>query len=246
MRYQGQTVVSDLAVGSEPLPNRGTVVLGGVAYLVASFTVGRFPDGELDISILLARPAAALARESCAQVRADVLADVAQRAYEESETGQAETGPALTALRRATTLPAALEAGDDAEAAQIVKGLVAAGGFARLRVVAGGRVVADAGISVPLLAPITRPLIDADGRVVGQAEFAVQTAAGFAGLAQSLAGVPVLVRTGGHRLAGTFSGPPTLPVSGPITYRGVHYEVASFPGVEFPDMAVRIYVLESD
>ena len=122
--------------------------------------------------------------------------------------------------------------------------MVAAGGFARLRVVAGGRVVADAGVSIPLLAPLTRPLVDAGGHVVGQAVFAVQNAHGYADL------VHVLTRShryscgpGTRQLAGTFAGPATLPASGPISYRGVHYQVASFAGVQFPGGRVRIYVL---
>ena len=243
MRYQGQTVMRDIAVAAAPLPARGTVVVGSVPYLVGSFDVGRFPAGTLRVSILLHRPPAALARRSCAQVRADVLADIAERAYDEAETGQAFVGPPLTALARATTLTAALAAGDDAGAAQIVKAMVAAGGFARLRVVAGGRVIADVGVSIPLLAPLTRPLVDASGQVVGHAVFAVQNAHGYADLTHALERVPVLVRAGTQQLAGTFAGPATLPSSGPISYLGVRYVVGSFAGVRFPSGRVRIYVL---
>jgi hypothetical protein len=242
MRYQGQTIMSDLAVGSEPLPARGSVIVGNVPYLVASFTVGRFPDGVLDVSILLQRPASALARQSCAQVVAGTLADVAQRVYDEARVGEAFAGPPLTALARATQLSAALAAGDDSTATQIVKSMVAAGGFARLRVVAGGRVVADIGVSAPLLAPVTAPLLNA-GAVVGEAVFAVETAPVYAGVAGGLVRAPVLVRAGTRQLAGTFAGPATLPANGPISYRGVHYEVASFAAVAFPNQHARIYVL---
>ena len=245
MRYLGQTILSDLPAGTVPLPDRGTAVIGNVEYLVASFTVGRFPDGELDVSILLPPPASALARQSCAQVAAGVLVNVAQRAYDEAKTGMAFVGPALTALSRATTLSTALAAGDDAQAVAAVRSLVAAGGFPRLRVVADGRVVADVGTSAPLLAPVTKPLLD-NGRVVGDAVFAVQTAPGYVEAAQGLTRAPVLVRAGTRQLAGTVAGPPTLPSSGPITYRGLHYEVASFEGVAFPSQDVRIYVLSRD
>jgi hypothetical protein len=243
MRYQGQTVMRDIAVAAAPLPARGTVVVGGVPYLVGSFDIGRFPAGTLRVSILLHRPAAALARSSCAQVGADVLAAIAERAYDEAESGQSFVGPPLTALARASALTAALAAGDDAGAAQIVKAMIAAGGFARLRVVAGGRVIADVGVSIPLLAPLTRPLVDAGGRVVGHAVFAVQNAHGYADLTHALERVPVLVRAGTQQLAGTFAGPATLPSSGPISYLGVRYVVGSFTGVRFPSGRVRIYVL---
>ncbi len=243
MRYQGQTVMRDLAVPAGPLPARGAVAVGRVPYLVGSFDLGRFPSGTLRVSILVHRPPAVLARSSCPQIRADVLADIAERAYDEAETGQAFVGPPLTALARASSLTAALAAGDDAGAAQIVRAMVGAGGFARLRVVAGGRVVADAGVSIPLLAPLTRPLVDAAGQLVGQATFAVQNAHGYADLVHALARAPVLVRAGARQLAGTFAGPPTLPTSGPVSYLGVRYEVASFAGVQFPSGRVRIYVL---
>jgi hypothetical protein len=243
MRYQGQTVMRDLAVAAAPLPARGVTVVGGVPYLVGSFDIGRFPSGTLRVSILLHRPPAALARSSCAQVRADELADIAERAYDEAESGQSFVGPPLTALARASSLTAALAAGDDAAASAIVKTMVAAGGFARLRVVARGRVVADAGVSIPLLAPRTRSLVDAGGHVVGQAVFAVQNAHGYADLVHALTRAPVLVRAGARQLAGTFAGPATLPASGPISYLGVDYQVASFAGVQFPGARVRIYVL---
>jgi hypothetical protein len=242
IRYQGQTIMSDLSLGSQSLPARGSVLVGNVPYLVDSFTVGRFPDGVLDVSILLQRPPAALARQSCAQVVAGVLAGVAQRVYDEARIGQAFVGPPLTALARATQLAAAVAAGDDSTAMRIVRSMVAAGGFARLRVVAAGRVVADAGVSVPLLAPVTRPLL-ANGRVVGQAVFAVETAQVYAGVAGGLLRAPVLVRAGARQLAGTVAGPATLPASGPVTYRGVRYEVASFAAVAFPNEQARIYVL---
>jgi hypothetical protein len=245
MTYQGMTVLSSLPVGTAPLPAGGTVTLGGVAYLVASFEVARFPQGELDVSLLIAKPAAAIALQSCAQVSADVLAAVAQRVYGEAITSPWWVGGPLAALAR-TTLAETVAAGNDAAAAQIVQGLVTSDGFAGLEVLAGGREIADAGEPVPLIAPITRPLVDAAGQTVGQAVFAVETAQGYVTLAQAFTGAPVLVRVGSGQLAGSFAGPPALPASGQATYLGVHYAVASFPAVEFPDVAARVYVLERE
>jgi hypothetical protein len=243
MRYQDATVMRDITVPSAPLPERGTVLVGRVAYLVGSFTVGRFPDGELRISLLLRRPGAALARQSCAQVRADELANIARRAYHEAKAGTSVVGPALKAIARTPALPAALAAGDDAAAAGIVKALVAAGGFTRLRVLVGTHVVADVGRSFALLAPVRVPLVDSGGSVVGQAVFAVQSAHGYADLARYLTQSPVLVRAGTRQIGGTFAGPATLPTSGPVTYLGVRYEVASFAGEQYPSGRLTIYVL---
>ena len=244
MRYQGQTIMSDLAAGSEPLPARGAVIVGNVPYLALPRSrSGASRMACLDVSILLRRPASTLARRSCAQVVAGVLAGVAQRVYEGQGRSGVRRGPAHGARPRDAASGGARGRRrlSDYNGRQIVKSMVAAGGFARLRLVAGGRVVADVGVSVPLLAPVTKPLLDA-GRVVGEAVFAVQTAHVYAGVAGGLVRTPVLVRAGTRELAGTIAGP-TLPASGPISYRGAHYEVASFAAVAFPNEQARIYVL---
>jgi hypothetical protein len=243
IRYRGATIMSDLAVGARPLPARGTVRIGGVLYLVAGFTDGRFPSGTLHVWLLYRAPPAMFARRSCAQVSADVLADVAQRAYDESLGGP----PALPALETLTldkALPQELAAHDYAGVPQVVAGIVAGGGFARLRVFAAGRQVADAGGPTPAVAPLRRSIHDAAGKVVGTALFAVQSAHDYWLLARALTGAPVLVRAGASLLAGSFPGPSTMPASGPVRYRGIRYTVASFDGVEFPRGRIEIYVLD--
>lgn len=242
MRYDGRTIMSDIAVAAQRLANHSAVSVRGVRYLVASLRVGRFPAGTLNVWLLVAAPAAALARVSCGQVRADVLADVAKRAYEESLSGPPVV-PALTTLAGDKALPQELAAGAYAGLEQIVRGIVAGGGFAGLRVLVHGRVVADAGHSIALLAPLSRPIVDAAGEVVGTAQFAVQNAAGYVLLAGALTRVAVLVRSARRQLAGSLPGPRRLPASGPVSYRGVRYDVASFPAASFPSGLVRIYVL---
>jgi hypothetical protein len=107
-------------------------------------------------------------------------------------------------------------------------------------------VIAGAGNLAASIAPVSRPLVDGSGRLVGQAVFAVETAQGYAGLVHAFTGAAVLVRAGTRQLAGTFAGPADLPANGPVGYLGVRYAVASFPAVEFPDVAARVYVLALD
>jgi hypothetical protein len=152
--------------------------------------------------------------------------------------------PAVTTLALDRALPEELAAHDYTGAAQIVDGIVAGGGFARLRVFAGGRLIAQAGASNQPLEPLVRKIRDAAGAVVGTALFSVQNAAGYAVLAHALTRVPVLVREGRRRLAGTFAGPAKLPREGPLRYRGRRYTVASFTGEAFPSGRVEVYVLE--
>jgi hypothetical protein len=243
IRYRGATIMSDTAIGARSLPARGRATLAGVHYLVGGFTDARFPSGTLHIWLLYRFPPASLARHSCAQVSADVLAGVARRAYAESLSGPPVL-PALETLALDQALPQELAAGDYAGLPQVVSGIVAGGGFARLEVFSGARLVAAAGGPTAAVAPLRRSIRDAAGKVVGTALFAVQSADNYWILARALTGVPVLVRAGARQLAGSFAGPRVMPASGPIRYRGVRYTVASFDGVEFPQGRIEIYVLD--
>jgi hypothetical protein len=135
-------------------------------------------------------------------------------------------------------------AGDDAGAAQIVTSLVAAGGFAGLDVTAGCSVVASGGDRVPLVAPVTRPLIDVRDSSSARPCSPSRRRRAMWAWRTRWSGVAVLVRAGAHQLAGTFAGPAMLPSSGPVTYLGVRYAVASVAAV--PNVAARAYVLVPD
>ncbi len=242
MTYRGRTVMRDIAISPKRLSGSASVLHRGVSYLVAALTVGRFPQGQLRVYMLVHSPPASLGRASCAQVRADAFAAIAKRAYEEALSGQ-QIVKALGAIADATPLRAALAAGNYAAAARAVRALVAAGGFARLRVFTRGHLVAEAGRPGALVAPVSRPLTDASGQRYGQALFTAQSAHGLADLAHSLTGVPVLVRSGSRQLAGTFPGPPSLPRAGSLLYEGMRYRVASFAAESFPSGPLRVYVL---
>jgi len=242
MTYHGRTLMRDIAVSPRRLGGAASVRVGDRSYLVAQLTVGHFPQGQLRVYLLVHPPAASLARVSCAQVRADAMAYVARRAYDEALGGQ-QIVHALDAITGASALRAALAAGDDAAAARAVREMVRSGGFAGLQVFTRGHLVAAAGSSRALLAPVSLPLKDASGHLLGRALFTAQSAHGYADLAHSLTGVPVLVRSGASQLAGTFPGPPSLPSAGSLLYKGVRYSVASFAGERFPSGPLRVYVL---
>ena len=242
--YRGRAVMRDVALSPSRLAAAvgGSVRAGSARYLVASLQVGRFPRGTLRVFVLVDSPPASLARVSCAQVRARELADVARHAYDEA-LGGPQISSALAAIARADGLRAALADGDYVRAERVVRRLVAAGGFARLQVFSRGHLVAEAGSSQPLLAPVSRPLIDDSGTVYGHAVFTAQSAHGYADLVHILTGAAVLVRSGRRQLAGTFPGPRSLPRSGTFAYAGVIYNVASFAGSSFPSGPLRVYIL---
>jgi hypothetical protein len=243
IRYQDQTIMTDIAaLPAAALPARGSVSIAGVRYLVESFREARFPVGELDISLLW--PAPATASESCPQVAAAYLAGVAKRTYREAQVASWYVGDAETELADTPALPAALAAGDEAQVTQIATTLFRDGGFARLRIDAGTHVVADVGTMVPLIAPLSRPLVDGAGQTVGEAIFSVETAHGYLDVARSLTGAEALIRASAtDQIAGTVSGPAKLPTSGAVRYLGASYQVASFAASTFPAQSVRVYML---
>ena len=240
--YRRRAVMRDIAVRPQRLTAGGTVAAGSAHYLVSSLSIGRFPAGTLRVFVLVREPPASLARASCDQVRAVALAAIARNAYNEALSGQ-QIVKALGAITGAASLRTALGAGDYATAASLVRGLVAAGGFAALRVFSRGHLVAEAGSSRALIAPVSRSLRDGAGNVFGRATFTAQSAHGYADLAHFLTGAPVLLRSGRRQLAGSFAGPRSLPSSGAVSYGGVEYRVASFAGERFPGGPLRVYLL---
>jgi hypothetical protein len=102
--YRDTTVMRDIAVDSGGLPKRGRVRAGGASYLVASFAIARFPSGHLRFSLLVHIPRPAAATQTCAQVRAAALTDVATRAYAQALSGP-DVEPAASALARASAPP---------------------------------------------------------------------------------------------------------------------------------------------
>ena len=90
---------------------------------------------------------------------------------------------------------------------------------------------------------MSRALVDASGKLYGRAVFTAQSAHGFADLAAYLTGSWVLLRSGRRQLAGSFTGPRSLPRSGAVAYLGVTYSVASFAAERYPSGPLRVYIL---
>jgi hypothetical protein len=241
MRHGGRTVMADVNAGSRSLPDSGTVEIGGARYLVATIVTRDFPNGRLRITLLIPRPTASLALESCPQVRTDVLRDIAQRVYEEALRGPVAV-IARAIVRSSLVLPAAVAAGRDATARRSARRLLRAGHLVRLAAVtSGGRVVADVGVSEPALGPVVT--LRRHGAAVGSALLAIQSANGFVGVSSYLTGADVLVRDGAQQLAGRVTGPASLPPSGPATWNGRGYHVASFDATIYPAGRVTVYSL---
>jgi hypothetical protein len=63
------------------------------------------------------------------------------------------------------------------------------------------------------------------------------------GVSSYLTRADVLVRDGARQLAGRVTGPAALPPSGPLSWNGRRYYVASFDATVFPAGRVTVYAL---
>jgi len=243
---RGKTVMSDIAVGRRALPTLGAVTVGGRQYLVTTIEAQRFPSGPLRMSLLFPRPPSSTRLLSCAQIRANVAGTVARRVFLEARTGPAAV-IARGAVRASVILPAAVAAGNLREVRRSAQRLRAAAHIARMRVLApDGSVIADVGDREPLIEPNRVSLHDVAGALIGRVVVSVQSVHGFIGVAGYLTRALLLVREGTRQLGGPVAGPPTLPASGPITYAGTRYHVASFTAGLYPSGEATVYSLSPD
>ncbi len=113
----------------------------------------------------------------------------------------------------------------------------------RVRVTVGARTLAEYG-NANAIAPVSTPLKNAAGATIGTVTASEQGVLGYSGTIHTITAALVLVRAGSHTLGGSSSPLPSeVPKHGEITYRGVRYTVYSFPGLGFPRVALRTFVL---
>ena len=185
MRYRARTLMADIDVGSRRLPRTGAVRVGGGRYLVATIDTGHFPTGTLAISLLIPSPAPSLARESCAQVRTDLLSDITRRVYRESITGPAAVVGASPCAARSSCRRRS-PADRTAWRGRRRGGCCGPGTSSRLAVVSGAAASSPTSASPrPTVAPVAVPL-RRHGAFVGTALLAVQSANGFVGVSSYL------------------------------------------------------------
>jgi hypothetical protein len=183
--------------------------------------------------------ATAVAPAACASTVAGTLGDVAQRIYHEAATG-GDVSEAVHRVQSSAALASAIAAGngsaaDEALSALLLKQIV------RIEVLRDGRVLASAGGGAAV-AP-------ARGSIPGtNASFVLSTQSvhSFVQVARQVTGAQIqLSDPAGHWLAGTIHAPAptTVPASGPLSYGGLSYQVASLTGTAYPSGAVRIALL---
>ena len=240
---RGHTVMSNIAIGHRALPRIGVVTVGRLRFLVTTIVARRFPAGRLRISLLFPDPPASLRALSCAQIRADVAGAIARRVFLEARTGPGAV-IARGAVHASLILPAAVAAGNVREIRRSAQRLRQAAHIARVRVTApDGSVIVDVGSREALIEPNGVALRNGSGVLIGRVDVSVQSVHGFIGVAGYLTRALLLVRDGARQLGGPVAGPPSLPATGPVTYEGARYHVASFTGALYPSGRATVYSL---
>jgi hypothetical protein len=174
---------------------------------------------------------------------ADTLGGVGARIYDSERTRNGSAAIAIRSVTSSSTLARAVAAGDPVAARAAVTGIVFNHlHIVRLRVIHDGRVLSDVGGPF-VLAPISGNL-RLHGRLVGRYVLSIQDDLGYLKLAGRLAGLKVVMRSGGRQVMSSLNpAPASIPRQGPLTFGGVAYVTHTLDAVAFPSGPLQIYLL---
>jgi hypothetical protein len=196
---------------------------------------------------------------ACASTVAGTLGEVGERVYHAAASGD-DVAEAVDRVQGSSALASAIESGDANGAGAALRALLR-GQIVRIEVIRNGRVLASAGAG-PAIAPVRGSIPGTSASFV----LSVQSDHDYLQVAHQITGAQILLLsgptggTGGsggasnsagpsgpgvRRLAGTIAGlpPASVPSSGPLSYAGQSYEVASLAGSIYPSGALRIALL---
>ncbi len=179
---------------------------------------------------------------TCAGAVLDTLGRVVARVYHEGISSE-RTLVARHEVEGSSALRRAVEAGDPKATAAAARALVSAGHLTNVRIVRGGRVLANAG--GPALTPLHGTLRDSHGRPLASYTTSVWSDEGFVAEAQGVGEGFVALRAGGTSVGGSFALPAgSIPDEGTLDLGHGAYQYTSFAGEAFPSGALRVYLLK--
>ncbi len=182
------------------------------------------------------------APNTCAAAVLDTFGRVVARVYHEGISSE-RTIVARHEVEGSVPLRRAVEAGNPAATAAAAQALVSAGNLTNVRIVRGGRTLADAG--GPALTPLEGTLKDAHGKPLATYTTSVWSDVGFVAESQGVGEGFVGLRAGGVSVGGSFALPGgSLPNEGTLSTQGTRYQYTSFEGEAFPSGALRVYLLK--
>jgi hypothetical protein len=180
---------------------------------------------------------------SCPEAVLFALGRVVRRVYHEGVTSE-RTEVARTVIAHSGPLREGVEAGNPAATHAAARALVAGGRLTNLRVLRGGRVLADAG--GPGLAPFRGTITGAGGRPIGSYVASVWSDQGFVAESNGIGQGLVALREHDRSVGGSLALPRgTLPAQGTLTHHHVLYQYTSFAAQAFPSGSLRVYLLKS-
>jgi hypothetical protein len=240
LRAHGRSVAGSLALPPGELPAQGTLKSKGLTYQYTSFPAESYPSGSVRVYLLRSvRSTAGLCGPTSQDTEVNTISRVATVIY------GGEVGPrALTQVHRVQhdqALLGAVARGDPAATRAAIDALLNEH-IVRLRVSAGGRLLADVGGPF-VLAPVDGSLRQG-GHTIGSFVLSIQDDLGYLLLAQRLAGLEVLMYRGSKLVMSSFRPVPAgLPSTGPFQSGGRTYRAFTFNAQAFPSGALRITVL---
>ena len=254
LRQNGRSIA-----GSTPLPgalaDEGTLTREHVTYAYTSLPAEAYPSGAVRIYLLLPITSIApVCGNSQQQTAVSTLRQVAQLIY----TGESGRSAQIQVQRvqRNKALLSAVERRDP-QATRLAVDALLNHHVVRLRVSAGGQLLADVG-GPYVLAPVRAPLRLA-GHTIGSFVLSIQDDEGYLRLARRLAGLHVLMYMGATSGAAGAPAPPTLvknslgpspgpalsavPAHGSFDYERHLYRVFTIHAQAFPSGPLTIRVL---
>jgi hypothetical protein len=234
---------------SGTIPPAGTLTEHGTLFQYASFPAAAYPSGSLRVYLLRTADSTA---HFCGATPQDTLVDTLSRVAALIYAG--EGGPhALLQVHNAQQNSALLQAvaeRNPVAARKAVVGLVYDHShIVRLRVSAGGHLLADVG-GPYVLAPVSAPL-RLHGKQIGELMLSIQDDEGYLRLTRRLVGLDVLMYMNPtthpelvkNSLGPEVGGLSSVPASGIYHYRGHTYRVFTLDARSFPAGTLLIRVL---
>jgi hypothetical protein len=243
LRANAHSIGGSLPLAPGPLPRTGTLTHDHVLYQYTSFAGTAYPSTPLRVYLL--KPVRATAA-FCGRTSEDTVVNTLSREAALIYAGEAgrRTLPQVRRVQGDAALQSAVARRDPAATKLAVEALLNQH-IVRLRVSAGGRVLADVG-GPYVLAPV-RATLSAGGRTIGSFVLSIQDDEGYLRLTKRLAGLSVLMyMNAAHpQLVKNSLGPEpgTVPDSGSYTYRGRRFRVFTIHAQAFPSGPLRINVL---
>jgi hypothetical protein len=250
LREGNRTLNGSFEMPAGTIPPAGTLTEHGTVFQYASFPAAVYPSGSLRVYLLRTADSTA---HFCGATAQDTLVNTLSRVAALIYAG--EGGPhaliQVHNVQRNSALLKAVAEDNPVTTRKAVVGLVYDHShIVRLRVSAGGHLLADVG-GPYVLAPVRAPL-SLHGKRIGELELSIQDDEGYLRLAKRLVGLHVLMYmnpTSAHpELVKNSLGPgvggfSSIPAGGTYDYRGRTFRVFTLDARAFPTGTLLIRVL---